>query len=269
MKINPLVSIIITNYNKSKFIIKAVESCLSQKYSNIEIIFYDDGSTDDSLEKIKKFKRKKNIQNLKIFNNCKKKKLLAVYSHIEAVKKSLKYSKGKYIFLLDSDDFFHNNKIKKITRIFAKDNSKKIVFDRPIFTINEKKFKKKINYQFIKNKWPKFPPTSCMSFERKKLIKTVNKINIKRFPNLAIDFRLAVYYSLVENKFFLTSSYLTFYRQVEGSMDSKYKKFRSKHWWERRFEAFKFLNLILNKNNLPIHKSLDYTLTRVINKFFQ
>ena len=143
MKINPLVSIIITNYNKSKFIIKAVESCLSQKYSNIEIIFYDDGSTDDSLEKIKKFKRKKNIQNLKIFNNCKKKKLLAVYSHIEAVKKSLKYSKGKYIFLLDSDDFFHNNKIKKITRIFTKDNSKKIVFDRPIFTINEKKFKKK------------------------------------------------------------------------------------------------------------------------------
>ena len=52
MKINPLVSIIITNYNKSKFIIKAVESCLSQKYSNIEIIFYDDGSTDDSLENL-------------------------------------------------------------------------------------------------------------------------------------------------------------------------------------------------------------------------
>ena len=72
MKNNPLISIIITNYNKSKFIIKAVKSCLNQKYKEIEIIFFDDNSSDDSLKKIKDFKEKNEI-NLKIISNKKKK----------------------------------------------------------------------------------------------------------------------------------------------------------------------------------------------------
>ena len=72
MKNNPLVSIIITNYNKSKFIIKGVKSCLNQKYKEIEIIFFDDNSSDDSLKKIKDFKKKNEI-NLKIIPNKKKK----------------------------------------------------------------------------------------------------------------------------------------------------------------------------------------------------
>ena len=72
MKNNPLISIIITNYNKSKFIIKGVKSCLNQKYKEIEIIFFDDNSSDDSLKKIKDFKKKNEI-NLKIISNQKKK----------------------------------------------------------------------------------------------------------------------------------------------------------------------------------------------------
>ena len=40
MKSSPLVSVIITNFNKSKFIIKGVKSCLDQKYKRIEIIFF-------------------------------------------------------------------------------------------------------------------------------------------------------------------------------------------------------------------------------------
>ena len=44
----PLASIIITNYNKSNFVIKSVKSCLTQNYKNKEIIFFDDKSTDNS-----------------------------------------------------------------------------------------------------------------------------------------------------------------------------------------------------------------------------
>tara|TARA_Y100000591_G_C21666370_1_gene610532 strand:+ start:516 stop:749 length:234 start_codon:yes stop_codon:yes gene_type:complete len=74
MKNQPLISIIITNYNKSKFLIKSVKSCLNQKYKKIEIIFFDDNSSDDSLEKIKNFK-KINKFNFKIFSNKDKKKI--------------------------------------------------------------------------------------------------------------------------------------------------------------------------------------------------
>ena len=54
-----LVSVIITNYNKSNFILKSVRSCLNQCYEKKEIIFIDDKSSDNSLIKIKKFKKKK------------------------------------------------------------------------------------------------------------------------------------------------------------------------------------------------------------------
>ena len=55
MKKDPLVSVIITNFNKSKYIMESVKSCLRQSYKEKEIIFFDDKSTDGSLKKNKRF----------------------------------------------------------------------------------------------------------------------------------------------------------------------------------------------------------------------
>ena len=51
-------SVLIVNYNNSKYIKKCINSVLKQNYSNIEIIFLDDESEDKSLEEIKSFKKK-------------------------------------------------------------------------------------------------------------------------------------------------------------------------------------------------------------------
>ena len=104
-----------------------------------------------------------------------------------------------------------------------------------------------------------------MCFEKKTLVNVLKKIEPKKFPNLAIDFRLAVYFSVILKKFYIHQSYLTFYRQVEDGMDSKYNKYRSKEWWIRRNEAFEFLNILLKKNNLPLNRSLDFFVTRLLN----
>jgi glycosyltransferase involved in cell wall biosynthesis len=48
MKNDPLVSIIIDNYNYERFVGEAIDSALAQTYGNIEVIVVDDGSTDDS-----------------------------------------------------------------------------------------------------------------------------------------------------------------------------------------------------------------------------
>jgi len=267
-KTGSLASIIITNYNKSNFILESVRSCLKQTYKNKEIIFFDDKSTDNSLKIIKNFK-KKNKYNFRIISNLNKKKNFATFNHIFAVKKGLSKAKGKYIFLLDSDDFFHQDKLKEIIKTFEQNKTHKFILDQPMLKFKKKIIKKNYKYRLSKNKWPKFPPTSCMCFEKKTLKAVIKKISFKKFPTLAIDFRLAVYYSLILKKFRIYKSHLTFYRQVEDSMDSKYVKFRSKEWWSRREEAFEFLNLILKNNRLPINKSLDFFITKLFNKILK
>ena len=52
------ISVLIANYNGEKYLIDVSASCIKQNIKkNYEIIFIDDNSTDNSLDKIKKFKR--------------------------------------------------------------------------------------------------------------------------------------------------------------------------------------------------------------------
>ena len=52
------ISILIANYNSEKYLNRCINSCLSQKVkSRFEIIFVDDNSTDNSLEKVKRYKK--------------------------------------------------------------------------------------------------------------------------------------------------------------------------------------------------------------------
>ena len=52
----PLVSIIIPNYNHAQYLDERIQSVLKQTYQNFEVIILDDKSTDNSLEVINKYK---------------------------------------------------------------------------------------------------------------------------------------------------------------------------------------------------------------------
>ena len=60
-----LISILITSYNKENFIDQTIKSCLSQNYSAKEILIFDDCSTDNSLDILKKFRKIRIIKNKK------------------------------------------------------------------------------------------------------------------------------------------------------------------------------------------------------------
>ena len=51
-----LVSILVNNYNNEKYIKNCINSCLDQTYKNIEVIIYDDNSSDRSISIINKLK---------------------------------------------------------------------------------------------------------------------------------------------------------------------------------------------------------------------
>ncbi len=93
MKRKPLVSIVIPNYNYGLTLRECLDSAVNQTYSNIEILFIDNGSNDDSM-KIAKSYRKKGV---KVFKN---KYNIGVRSH----NKIASLAKGEYIHILHSDD---------------------------------------------------------------------------------------------------------------------------------------------------------------------
>lgn len=95
---NPLVSVIIPNYNEEKFIALTIESVLKQTYENIEILIVDDGSTDGSPEIIEEYSKKDSrICFLKQEN------LNASIARNRAIEQA----KGEYLYFLDSDDIVY------------------------------------------------------------------------------------------------------------------------------------------------------------------
>ncbi len=97
---NSLVSVIIPLYNQKDFVGEAIESILNQSYSDIEIIVVNDGSTDNPSEVLDKYQKY-----IKLINQ--ENKGLAA-----ARNAGIQNSSGKYIQLLDADDFLVKDKIK-------------------------------------------------------------------------------------------------------------------------------------------------------------
>jgi len=96
MSHQPLVSIVIATFNREKYIKRAIESILNQTYKNIEVIIVDGGSTDNTKEVIQPYLSDQRFRYL-----YKKDK-----SPAEGRNNGIKISRGKYIAILDSDDFW-------------------------------------------------------------------------------------------------------------------------------------------------------------------
>ena len=154
---NPKVSIIIVNYNNAKYLENCINSVFNQSYKNKEIIVVDDISEDNSLDVLKKFKKK-----IKIIIN-KRKTSQGSYNQINSYYKGFVKSKGDYIFFLDSDDYFKKKKVELIVNKFRSKNSLNLIFDLPIFKFRNKEIKKNFRQKkFLISSWPRFSPQSCI-----------------------------------------------------------------------------------------------------------
>ena len=253
------VSILITNYNKSNYLEKTINSCLIQDFKDKEVLVFDDCSTDNSLKILKKFK------DIRVIKNKIKKSKFAPLNQIHGLCQLFKISKGNIIFLLDSDDVFKKNKINEINRIFQRDKKIDFIQDTPYETFyKKKKLLKKKNHFF--SIWPSFYPTSCIAFKRKFFDNFLKVLKKNKFSNLEIDARLSIY-AYIKKQFYITEKCLTIYNYDETGISSKYKKF-SKFWWKKRKEAFEYMILLMKKFNIKSYFGPDYYLTKIINLFF-
>jgi len=107
-KDNPLVSILVDNYNYEQYIDACIQSCLNQSYQNIEIVIVDDGSQDSSKQVINQYKD----QVIPIFKQN--------GGQSSAFNSAFQACKGDIILLLDSDDTFAETKVEEIVGVFVK-----------------------------------------------------------------------------------------------------------------------------------------------------
>ena len=117
----PKVSVIVPVYNVEEYLEKCINSLINQTLQDIEVIFVDDGSTDESKKIIEKY----------IQNNPKKLKYL--YKENGGLSSArnfgIPYAKGDYIAFLDSDDYIEPNMYEDMYNVAIKENSDMVECD--------------------------------------------------------------------------------------------------------------------------------------------
>lgn len=111
MNYNPLVSVLMTAYNREKYIAEAIESVLASTYENFELIIVDDCSVDRTVEIAKKYEAKDN--RVKVYVN---EKNLGQFPNRN---KASEYAKGEYIYYADSDDKLYKNGLERLVNLMV------------------------------------------------------------------------------------------------------------------------------------------------------
>ncbi|MCH9626111.1 MAG: hypothetical protein S4CHLAM123_13030 [Chlamydiales bacterium] len=93
----PLLTVILPNYNHAAFISKAIESVLTQDFSDFELLVLDDASTDTSLEMIKPYLADPRVH---LIPHAKNRGVIALLNE------GLQKAQGKYFHGLSADDFY-------------------------------------------------------------------------------------------------------------------------------------------------------------------
>ena len=109
MSENPLVSVIVLNYNAGKLLLNCIESVKKSAYKNLEIIVVDNISTDKSQETCKeKYPDIKLIQNNENFGYC------------EGNNIGIREAKGDYIIILNPDTIVESNWVEELISAYNK-----------------------------------------------------------------------------------------------------------------------------------------------------
>lgn len=220
----PLVSVLVPIYNVEKYIERCARSIFEQAYENLEIIFVNDCTPDNSVGVLRKVLAEypKRIAQTQIINHEKNLGLAG------ARLTGLKTSTGKYIQNIDSDDYIDKNMISDMVALAEQENADITICDFMYVYTNKKE------HIYVN---PPLDPLSCLecvlvgivhSSVCNKLIRRDLFINNRIHQFVGLDLRedFSVLYKLVyycKRIAYLPKAYY-YYRQNASSMVNNYNE---------------------------------------------
>lgn len=112
----PLVSVIVPNYNHARYLEQRLDSVFGQTYQNFEVIILDDCSTDNSLEVINRYKDNPHLSQI-VVNETNSGSVFKQWD------KGINLANGELIWIAESDDYCELNMLEELVKAYlAKPN---------------------------------------------------------------------------------------------------------------------------------------------------
>lgn len=164
---SPKISILMNCFNGDLYLKEAVHSIIKQTFINWELIFWNNKSSDKSLEIISKFKDSR----IKVFDSIK-------FTNLgQARKNAFERAEGDYLAFLDVDDIWYENKLERQLDAF-KDKNVGICYTNTHFfskknkeVLYKRNHSKKLNIDTIITKYPFSLETIMLSIKKIKELK--------------------------------------------------------------------------------------------------
>lgn len=122
----PKVTIVTPSFNQGKFVEATIQSALNQTYSNIEYIFIDGGSTDETMQIVEKY-----LDKIDVVIHEKDR------GQADAINKGFKLAKGELVGWLNSDDIIYPECVENIVRKYIEKPDGAVYYVSSLDWINE------------------------------------------------------------------------------------------------------------------------------------
>ena len=180
------VSVIVPVYDVEKYLEKCLNSIVNQNFKDFEIIIVNDGSPDNSEKIINEFLDKyDNIKYLKKENG----------GLSSARNYGIKYSSGKYLLFIDSDDYIENNMIELMYNKIISDNSDIVVCEFN-YDFGGRMVRSYSNLNYTNDEKKKYlltPPMACIRMYKRTLFNNIEFKDGIYYEDLEINPKMILY----------------------------------------------------------------------------
>ncbi len=266
----PKISVIMPVYNVEKFVGKAIESVLNQKFTDFELLAVDDGSLDRSGKILDEYSKMD-------------KRIIVIHKENggapEARNMALENAQGKYIYFIDSDDWIEKEYLQIMYDLAEKNKADLVVtgFLMEYYQNGKEKTYEtyckneiyKTKKEFRENAY-KYLNNSLLSLPWNKLYlaKNIRDENI-RFPNTKWDdhhFNME-YLMNVERVVMSSTAMYHWYRSREGS--ETMINYSDPNMFEKRIEHYEHILRLYKYWNLKNDRSTDEISCYFVGRVFQ